>query len=119
MNVTITESAWDDMLNIGRAIMQDSPTRAGTFVDELHESCESLGQSPRSFPLLPGYEDKGIHRRVHGNYLIFYRIADSGVEVLHGARDYETLLFGEGLHKSGPIMSAAIAASQKQRKRAK
>lgn len=86
------------MLNIGLAIMQDSPVRAGTFVDELHESCESLGQSPRAFPLLPGYEDKGIRRRVHGNYLIFYRIAETGVEVLHilhGARDYERELFGE------------------------
>jgi toxin ParE1/3/4 len=48
---------------------------------------------------LPGYEDKGIRRRVHGNYLIFYRIAEAGVEVLrilHGAQDYERALFGEG-----------------------
>jgi toxin ParE1/3/4 len=72
LNVTITEAAWEDMLNIGRAIMQDSPVRAGTFIDELHDRCESLGQWPRAFPMLPGYEDKGIRRRVHGNYLIFY-----------------------------------------------
>lgn len=99
MNVTITEAAWDDMLNIGRAIMRDSPVRAGTFADELYDRCESLGQSPRAFPLLPGYEDKGIRRRVYGSYLIFYRIADAGVEVLHvlhGAQDYERALFGEG-----------------------
>ena len=34
----------------------------------------------------------------HGNYLIFYRIADDTVEVLHvlhGARDYENILFPE------------------------
>jgi plasmid stabilization system protein ParE len=36
----------------------------------------------------------GIRRRVHGNYLIFYRVREELVEVvhvLHGARDYETL----------------------------
>jgi hypothetical protein len=37
LNVTITEAAWEDMLDIGRAIMQDSPVRAGTFIDELHD----------------------------------------------------------------------------------
>jgi toxin ParE1/3/4 len=37
-------------------------------------------------------------RRVHGDYLIFYRIGDSGIEVLrvlHGAQDYERVLFGD------------------------
>jgi toxin ParE1/3/4 len=86
------------MPGIGRGIMQDSPVRAGTFVDELYERCGSLGQMPRAFPLIPGYEDKGVRRRVHGDYLIFYRIGDSGIEVLrvlHGAQDYERVLFGD------------------------
>lgn len=35
---------------------------------------------------------------MHGNYLIFFRVSDEAVDVLHilhGARDYEKLLFGD------------------------
>ena len=51
---------------------------------------------PRAFPLLPDWEDRGVRRRSHGNYLIFYRVHADQVEVLHvlhGARDYERILF--------------------------
>jgi len=37
-----------------------------------------------------------VRRRPHGNYLIFYRVGAEQVEilhVLHGARDYEPILF--------------------------
>ncbi len=50
---------------------------------------------PSSFPLVPRYERKGIRRRVHGAYQIFYRVDGEPVyviRVLHGARDYEALL---------------------------
>ena len=39
MKVVITEAAFADMLGIGRLIMRDSPVRAGSFVDELFETC--------------------------------------------------------------------------------
>lgn len=98
MKVRITDAAWDNMLHIGRWIKQDNPARADTFVRELYDRCEALEHMPRAFPLLPGWEDTGIRRRPHGDYLIFYRIADDAVEVLHvlhGAVDYEKLLFPE------------------------
>ena len=50
----------------------------------------------RAFPLLPGWEDQGVRRRAFGDYLIFYRISSRDVQVLrvlHGARDYERILF--------------------------
>lgn len=50
---------------------------------------------PYAFPMLP---DRDIRRFVFGNYLAFFRVADHRVEVLrfiHGARDYERLLFPE------------------------
>jgi toxin ParE1/3/4 len=37
-----------------------------------------------------------VRRRVHGNYLIFYRAGAEAVEVLHilhGGMDYERVLF--------------------------
>lgn len=95
MKVRITDAVWENMLHIGRWIKDGNPARAETFVRELYERCESLGHMPRSFPLLPGREESGIRRRPYGDYLIFYRIADAVevLHVLHGAVDYERLLF--------------------------
>lgn len=96
MRVVLTEAALDDLVAIGRTIAQEAPGRAGTFVDELYERCLRLGDMPRAYPLLPGWEDKGVRRRIHGSYLIFYRIGPDTIEILHilhGARDYERILF--------------------------
>ena len=96
MRVILTEAAYADLLHIGQTIKQDSPIRAASFVAELYDRCQCLGMMPRAFPLLPDWEERGIRRRPHGDYLIFYRIADDVVEVLHvlhGARDYEAILF--------------------------
>lgn len=51
---------------------------------------------PYSAPFVPRHEATGIHRRVHRNYLIFYRVHGQTVEIiriLHGAMDYEQVLF--------------------------
>lgn len=96
VRVVLTEAALADLIGIGRAIAQDNPVRAATFVDELYDSCQRLSGTPRAYPLLPKWEASGVRRRVHGSYLIFYRIRDEVVEVLrvlHGARDYERVLF--------------------------
>lgn len=99
MKVIVTEAAFGDLLQIGRTIRYDNPSRAETFVAELHDRCQRLGDMPRAFPLLPNWEDRGIRRRAHGNYLIFYRISGDVVEILHilnGARDYEAIMFPDG-----------------------
>ncbi len=54
--------------------------------------------APRGYSLVPRHEHAGIRRRPYGDYLIFYRIGTNTVEVLHvihGARDYEAILFPE------------------------
>lgn len=92
MRVVIAEAAYADLLDIGRTIARDSPGRASSFVDELHERCKGLSTMAQAFPLLPGWEERGVRRRPFGDYLIFYRISARGVQVLrvlHGARDYE------------------------------
>jgi len=98
MKVVLTESALADLTHIGRQIRQDNPKRAESFIEELHDRCRRLETAPLAFPLIPGWEDRGIRRRSYGNYLIFYRVTAEQVEilhVLHGARDYEALLFPE------------------------
>ena len=54
---------------------------------------------PTRFPLVERYRSADVRCIVHGNHLIFYRVSAGAVEilhVLHGAVDYETLLFPEG-----------------------
>ena len=99
MKVVITNAALDDLLQIGRVIAIDKPRRAETFVSEIYDRCQRLGTMPRAFPLLPYWEEQGIRRRPFGDYLIFYRINKDQVEILHilhGARDFEAILFPDG-----------------------
>jgi toxin ParE1/3/4 len=54
---------------------------------------------PDAFPLVPGWEEQGIRRRLYRSYLIFYRLRAHQVEiihVLHGARHYEDILGDSG-----------------------
>ena len=87
MKVAFTGAAETDLETIGDYIALSNPFRA------------CLHEMPKAFPLLEGHEPAGIRRRVHGNYLIFYRIGGDTVEilrVLHGAMEHERLLFPEG-----------------------
>ena len=98
MIVVITAEAETDLEQIAAYIAERSVEIALNFVQELREKCESLADAPRGYPLVPRYEHLGIRRRPFGNYLIFYRVGSGTIEVvhvLHGARDYEPLLFPE------------------------
>ena len=96
MKVVITGAAKADLASIGDFIRPHNPPRAITFVDELLDHCFTLADMPRAYPLVPRYEKFGIRRSVYKNYLIFYRVSSTQVDVihiLHGARNYESLLF--------------------------
>lgn len=96
MIVIITEAAERDLEAIGDYIARDNPDRAASFVGELRDDCLGLARFPERFPLVARYEAQGFRRRVHGNYLIFYRAEQSRVAVLHilnGAQDYEAIMF--------------------------
>jgi plasmid stabilization system protein ParE len=98
MNVVLADAAATDLERIGDNLAQASPARALEFIRELRACCEGLADMPERFQLVPRYERLGVRRRVHGDYLIFYRIGSEAVEVLHilhGAMDYERLLFPE------------------------
>lgn len=73
-----------------------------------------LGSRRKSEQLRPGdrYERHGIRRRVHGNYLIFYRVETAKVvivHILHGAIDYGAILFGDWFR---PVQTMAQPASR-------
>jgi plasmid stabilization system protein ParE len=96
MIVELSDTAESDLEQIADYIARDNPRRALSFVQELRGKCEALACNPLSFPLVPRYERHGIRRRVHGNYLIFYRIEAARaviLRILHGAMDYAAILF--------------------------
>jgi plasmid stabilization system protein ParE len=98
VKVVVSASAEADIRNIGDWIARDNPVRAASFVRELRDACETLADMPRAFPLVSHRAKPGIRRKSYRNYLIFYSIGKTRVEVLHvlhGARDYERILFPE------------------------
>jgi addiction module RelE/StbE family toxin len=96
MNVVFTAEAEKDLHAIGAYIVQNNPSRALTYIAELEKCCVELGQFAKAYPLLSSRPNSGIRRRTFGNYLIFYRVREFAVEilhVLHGAQHYERILF--------------------------
>jgi toxin ParE1/3/4 len=98
MKIIYSTAALADLSNVGGWIAQDNPVRAHSFVDELMKACEGLATMPLRFQLVAGHEESAVRRRPYGSYSIFYSGGDNAVEiirVLHGARDYERILFPE------------------------
>ena len=99
MIVELTAAAEADLEAIGDYIAQDNPVRALSFVRELSRSCFELADMPEAWPVIPRYEHQGVRRRVHGRYLMFYRVAEGRITILHvlnGAMDVEAILFPNG-----------------------
>lgn len=96
MIVHLTSEAEYDLETIGDYIARDNRARALTFLQELRSKCLGLADMPERFPLVPRYEATGVRRRVHGDYLIFYRVEPEKVviiHILHGAQNYGAILF--------------------------
>lgn len=96
MKVEFSPSSVRDFETIGDWIARDNPRRALSFVKELQNACMKLRRLPARYPLAEGFEDRGIRKKAHGNYLIFYRVIGNRVEVvhvLHGAIDLEAMHF--------------------------
>jgi len=95
MMLVFSRSAINDLEAIGDRIALDNPQRAATSVSELRAKARGLRTQPRRFPLVEGFEQFGFRKRVHGNYLILYRILDdraSITRILHAARDIDAIL---------------------------
>lgn len=99
MIVEITAAAEADLEAIGDYIARDNPVRAASFVRKLYQCCLDLTDMPEAWPVVPRYAALGIRRRVHGRYLIFYRLNPERITILHilnGAMDVDAVLFPGG-----------------------
>ena len=98
MIIVYTRKAENDLESIGDYIALDNPARALSFIGELRQCCQKIGKAPGVYAFVPRHQHNGIRRYVHGDYLIFYRIDQKKVEIihiLHGARYYEDILFSD------------------------
>jgi len=95
MKVVFSGQAQAGLRDIALYIAQHNPVRARSFVREIQARARAIGDMPRAYPFVPRYADKGIRRCPFRDYLIFCRIEEdriSIVHVQHAAQDYEALL---------------------------
>lgn len=81
MIVRLLPDAEADLEGIGDFIARDNPRRALSFVQELRTACLGLSELAYAFPLVPHYIE-GQPERV------------DILHVVHGARNYQAILFG-------------------------
>lgn len=96
MKIIFAREAIEDLVAIGEYIAVSNPQRAASLVTELEEQSLDLAKTPFAFARVPHNSMREIRKRRSGQYLIFYEIAGNRIEVLHilhGARDYERILF--------------------------
>ena len=91
--VVLSELAEADLTDIWVFVAQDNAAAADRLIDEIHEKCQFLGNTPKAGRQRPEL-DPSIRAFAVGNYLIFYRESATGIEVarvLHGHRDIPSL----------------------------
>ena len=83
-----------DVFEIALLVANENPTAAERLIDRFDEKLMMLADNPHSGrprdELAPSLRSYAV-----GNYLIFYRPIENGIElirVLHGARDLRRLL---------------------------
>ena len=91
--VILSELAEADLTDIWIFVAQDNVEAADRLLDQLHEKCLFLANSPKAGRQRPEL-DSSIRSFAVGNYVIFYRESANGIEVarlLHGRRDIPPL----------------------------
>jgi toxin ParE1/3/4 len=94
-NAHYTPEADQDLIRIGTYIAKDNPTAALRWVDAIEAVCGLLATQPALGQRIRTKRFGEVRRHVAGNFLIYYRPTDDGVEILtvvHGARDQGKLL---------------------------
>ncbi|HEY5797983.1 MAG TPA: type II toxin-antitoxin system RelE/ParE family toxin [Bosea sp. (in: a-proteobacteria)] len=95
MKLAFTPTARRDLQEIGDYIARDSRRQAMRFVIALERFCGKLLSQPERYPLSPRHAERGVRRAALRDYLVFYRVRETTVEILrilHAARDVDTIV---------------------------
>ncbi|CAI2413031.1 type II toxin-antitoxin system RelE/ParE family toxin [Serratia plymuthica] len=94
MGLTLSPVAIRDIENIGDYIAQDNPARALSFISELYNQCQRIGESPEVYQKRPEL-GRDVRISTYGKYLIVFTAIQRNVRIeriLHGARNILRLL---------------------------
>lgn len=88
--VVYAPEAEDDLVGIADYIARDKPEAARRWVQGIRETCATLATQPEMGELRPDFGVASCRSFSVGNYVIFFRPVESGIEVarvVHGSRD--------------------------------
>ena len=92
--VIYSPAADDDIADIAAYIAQDKPLAARRWVQTIREKCNALASHPMMGEASAGFGVPGCRCFSVGNYVIFFRAIEGGIEVariVHGSRDLSNL----------------------------
>ncbi len=92
--VLYAPEAEGDLLSIAEYIARDKSDAARRWVQRMRDACQALAIQPEVGELRAGFGVPGCRSFSVGNYVIFFRPADDGIEVariVHGSRDMKNL----------------------------
>ena len=88
--VVYAPEADDDLESIVDYIARDKPQAARDWLTKLRATCETISTQPDVGEDRKGFGIPGCKSFSVGQYVIFFRMIDSGIEVsrvIHGSRD--------------------------------
>jgi len=88
--ITYAPAADDDLCDIVSFIAQDNPDAAHNWLQRIGEVCELLAENPMIGEERRDFSVPGCRCFTVGNYVVFFRPVNDGVEVarvVHGRRD--------------------------------
>ena len=88
--VVYAPEADDDIFGIVDFIARDKPEAARNWIRKIRETCDTIATQPGMGEVRPGFGVPGCRSLSVGNYVIFFRAIEGGIEVarvIHGNRD--------------------------------
>jgi toxin ParE1/3/4 len=76
VKITWTDSAIQDLNDIGEHIAKDSQRYAEITIEKLFNSVDILEEYPRSGKMVQEFEDDNIRELIRGSYRIIYHLID-------------------------------------------
>lgn len=92
--VIYAPEADDDLFGIVEYIARDKPEAARNWLRKIREACETIATQPGMGELRLRFGVPGARSFNVGNYVIFYREIEGGIEVarvIHGSRDMRNI----------------------------
>ena len=84
----------DDLEGIVDYIARDKPTAAREWLAKVRARCQMLAENPQVGEVREGFGVPGCRSFSVGNYIVFFRPVDEGIEVsrvIHGSRDMRNI----------------------------